>query len=339
METLIQEIYDEIGSCQLYNTLKNKILKNKREIQNLEKSQLFYWMKSHHCHLETAKQIKVIYQMSMDAHLRDKEHLKIQLERFNNINKPKSKITKCYLDHPSVLLSNTHIGTNNDLLEYINYFRNNEVNNIHRYDSTYNTQKKNTDEVTQMKSTDLMDLPEYNYDAIHNKLTFLKSEIIKNTYEITKFKDICHKLLRSGAADALPPFGMSDEVCSVGTQVRGCARAVRRCTELDTWLSGWQRSLLRNKERMMIQLHHTTNIWKKYSDEVTQKNDVASTSQGHHWVDSDTSDDTDASMRVLCGRFRVKTTGTSSAQARHNTRTISTNTTVTFIYNTKMNLT
>ena len=339
MESLIQEIYDEIGSCQLSNNTKNEILKNEREIEKLEKSHLIDWMKSYHCDQETAELIKVIYQMCMDAHLRDKERLNIQLERFNNINKPKSKITKCYLDHPSVLLSNTHIGTNNELLEYINYFTNNDVNNIHQYNSYYNSQKKNTDEVTQIKSTDLLDLPEYNYDAIRNKLTFLKSEIIKNKKEITKFKDICHKRLRSGAAAALPPSGMYGEARSLRVQVRGCARAVSNHKELDAWLSGWQRSLLRNKERIMVQLYHTTNIWKNYTDEVAQKNAVASTSQGHHGAESDTSDDSNASMRVLCGRFRVKTTGTSSTQARHNTRTISTNTIVTFIYNTKMNLT
>lgn len=196
METLIQEIYDEIGSCQLSNNLKNEILKNEHEIEKLKKSHPDDWVRGllvsgDPIELNRLKQFNVAYNMCMDVQLRDKERLNLQLERFN----------------------------------------------------------KNIEDVTQIKSTNLMDLPECNYVAIHNKLTLIKSETIKNKEEITKLKSLCPK--------------------------RGHPAA---CRSWETKSNPWGQphtdaveSLLRNKQRLKVQLDHTNKIWEKYNDEVTQK--------------------------------------------------------------------
>ena len=195
MESLIQEIYDEIGSCQL-NNLKNEILKNEHEIEKLKKSHPDDWVRGllvsgDPIELNRLKQFNVAYNMCMDVQLRDKERLNLQLERFN----------------------------------------------------------KNNEDVTQVKSTNLMDLPECNYVAIHNKLTLIKSETIKNKEEITKLKSLCPKTGHPAA-----------------------------CREWETKSNPWGgphadavESLLRYNERLKVQLDQTNKIWEKYNDEVTQK--------------------------------------------------------------------
>jgi len=196
MESLIQEIYDEIGSCQL-NNLKNEILKNEHEIEKLEKSYPRSFVEGHPNvwgdpkYVARVEQFNVAYNMCMDVQLRDKERLNLQLERFN----------------------------------------------------------KNNEDVTQVKSTNLMDLPECNYVAIHNKLTLIKSETIKNKEEITKLKSLCPKTGHPAA-----------------------------CREWETKSNPWGgphadavESLLRYNERLKVQLDQTNKIWEKYNDEVTQK--------------------------------------------------------------------
>jgi hypothetical protein len=156
----------------------------------------------------------------MEVMLRDKQRLDIQIEQIDNIN-------------------NNHIETNaeltnEELLEYINYLKNNQDDN---------TQKKNYKKGPQVKYTVLMDLPESNNLAISNKLKELKNKILQNNEEITRI----NIAFKSGVFGTLSNYHSNRPHPRV------------------------QKILLRDKERLKVQLDHTNKIWEKYNYD-TQRN-------------------------------------------------------------------
>ena len=136
-------------------------------------------------------------------------------------------------------INNTHIETNaeltnEELLEYIKYLK---------YNQDDNTQKKNYKKGPQVKSTVLMDLPESNNLAISNKLKELKNKILQNNEEITRI----NSAFKSGVFGTLSNY-----------------RSNRPHPRV-------QKILLRDKERLKVQLDHTNKIWEKYNYD-TQRN-------------------------------------------------------------------
>ena len=264
MESLIQEIYDEIGSCQLSNNTKNEILVNNANIEQLEKEYPTDWVSDaesgdlRRCSTINAAKyagdVKFAHQMCMDILLRDKKRLNIQIKQIDDINNTPSRRAHTNEVHQLMNDMGTNeklLETNEELLEYINYLRNNQG------DKTYNTLKTKYEKVPHVKNTDVMDLPECNYVAIRNKLNGLNSETVKNNQEIIKLKnafDVAH----TDKYDKNTKLGRPSNWWST-SNVYSCRSAGGRAykNSLET--------LLRNKERLKVQLDHTNKIWEKYN--------------------------------------------------------------------------
>jgi hypothetical protein len=211
MESLIQEIYDEIGSCQLSNNTRNEIRVNNANIEQLEKEYPTDWVRGaesgdvRRCATINAAKyagdVKFAHQMCMGILLRDKERLNIQIKQIG--------------------------------------------------------------EVPHVKNTDIMDLPECNYVAIHNKLNELNSEIVKNNQEIVKLKN-AFDVAYTDKYDKKTNLGRPSNWWST-SDVFSCRTPGGRAykSSLET--------LLRDKERLKIQLDHTNKIWEKYNYD-TQRN-------------------------------------------------------------------
>jgi hypothetical protein len=108
-----------------------------------------------------------------------------------------------------------------------------------------------------------MDLPECNYVAIHNKLNELNSEIVKNNQEIVKLKN-AFDVAYTDKYDKKTKLGRPSNWWST-SDVFSCGRPGGRAykNSLET--------LLRDKERLKVQLDHTNKIWEKYNYD-TQRN-------------------------------------------------------------------
>jgi hypothetical protein len=235
MESLIQEIYDEIKSPEgnysaIYNQLIAERSLNNQVIRDLELSTKptgdlgldAAGPGNNNVGMREHEIFKSTHPMFMEVMLRDKQRIDIQIEHIDNIN-------------------NTHIETNaeltnEELLEYIKYLKNNQDDN---------TQKKNYKKGPQVKSTVLMDLPESNNLAISNKLKELKNKILQNNEEITRI----NSAFKSGVFNAR---GRHHNGQSIPHQ------SVKKI-------------LLRDKERLKVQLDHTNKIWEKYNYD-TQRN-------------------------------------------------------------------